>query len=313
MQYRFTREKRNSSAIKDIFDGQLYQNLCLPGNFLDNPLNFSFTINIDGCQVAKSSKASAWPAYLQFYELSPHVPKKHMLLAGIFVDTSHPSLNLVLSPIIDELRKLYTTGIDWKTSEGRKVTSKFVVTTCVVDSPARSLILRIKQFNGYDGCTFCYAKGEHQGYKHVYPRTHCFNNLRTHEQMRRDMLTAHESKTTINGIKGISSLSGLPEFDLGNGLVVHSLHAVFLGAVKHHTNLLLTTTDLPFYIGDPISRARIDNRLLSIKPPSRRARLPQSLETFNNWKGSELRNWLDYAAPCLDGILALKYIKHLAR
>ncbi|CAD6216535.1 GSCOCG00011351001-RA-CDS [Cotesia congregata] len=312
LQYRFTREKRDLSAIEDIFDGRFYQNLSLPGNFLDNPLNFSFAMNTDGCQVAKSSKASAWPVYLQFNELPPHLRKKHMLLAGIFVDVSHPSLNLVLDPMIKELRELYTTGILWRTSDGREVRSKFVVTTCIVDSPARSLILRMKQFNGYYGCTFCYAKGEHQKHKHVYPRTDWSTNLRTDEEMRRDMLAAYETKTIINGIKGISALSGLPEFDLANGLAVDSLHAVFLGAVKQHTNLFFTATDSPYYVGDPTSKAMIDKRLLSIKPPSRRARLPRSVETFNNWKGSELRNWLDYASPCLDGILHSKYIKHLA-
>ncbi|CAG5093233.1 Protein of unknown function, partial [Cotesia congregata] len=310
LSYRFTREKKDLSAIEDIFDGQVYKDLCLPGNFLDNPLNFSLTINTDGCQVAKSSKASAWPVYLQINELPPHLRKKHMLLAGVFVDLCHPSLNLLLRPIVTEIQELNKTGIDWKTSEGRKVKSKFVVTTCSVDSPARSLIMRMKQFNGYNGCSFCYAMGEHRGNKHIYPRSHSYGNLRTDEEIRGDMLTAYETKTTTNGIKGISSLAGLPEFDLGKGLAVECLHAVFLGAVKQHTNLFLTVTDSPFYIGDPVSKQRIDNRLLSIKPPSRRSRLPRKLETFNNWKGSQLRNWLDYAAPCLDGILDMKYIKH---
>lgn len=85
------------------------------------------------------------------------------------------------------------------------------------------------------------------------------------------MFTVYETKTTTNGIKGISSLAGLPEFDLSKGLVIECLHAIFLGAIKQHTNLFLIATDSPFYIGDLVSKQRIDNRLLSIKPPSCRS------------------------------------------
>lgn len=144
---------------------------------MDNPLNFSLTINTDGCQVAKSSKVSAWLVYLQINELPPHLRKKHMLLAGVFVDLCHPPLNLLLRLIVTEIQELNETGIDWKTSEGRKVKSEFVVTTCSVDSPARSLIMRMKQFNGYNGCSFCYTMGEHRGNKHIYPRSHAYGNL----------------------------------------------------------------------------------------------------------------------------------------
>ncbi|XP_057335690.1 uncharacterized protein LOC130674389 [Microplitis mediator] len=312
LEYRFIRENRDSSAIEDIFDGDVYKNLCAPEEFLNNPFNFSLTINTDGCQVAKSSKASAWPVYFQINELPPHMRKKHMLLAGIFVDTCHPSLNILLRPIVDEMIELYETGIIWKISEHREVTSKFIVTTCSVDSPARSSITRMRQFNGYTGCTFCYAEGQRYGNKHIYPRSHGYGQLRTDEEMRRDMSIAYETKEITNGIKGISCLVGLPEFDLCNGIVVESLHAVFLGAVKQHTNLLLNTADSPFYIGHPTDKKRINNRLLSIKPPSRRTRVPREIDTFNQWKGSELRNWLDYVAPCLDGILQVKYINHFA-
>ncbi|XP_044578533.1 uncharacterized protein LOC123261105 [Cotesia glomerata] len=310
LSYRFTREKKDSSAMEDIFDGQVYKNLSSFGNFLNNLSNYSFTINIDGCQVAKLSKASAWPIYFQINELSPHLRKKHMLLAEVFVDTCHPSLNLMLDPIVKKLQELHETEIAWKTSEGQKILSKFAVITCTVDSLARLLIMRMKQFNGYNGCSFCYAAGEYHGHKIVYPRSHSYGNLRTDEEIRSDMLISYESKTVTNGIKGISALAAFPEFDLSNGLAVDSLHAVFLGAGRQHSNLFFTATDTPYYIGDPTSQERINNRLLSIRPPSRRSRLPRKLETFNNWKGSELRNWLDYAAPCLDGILDIKYIKH---
>ncbi|KAH0546668.1 hypothetical protein KQX54_013370 [Cotesia glomerata] len=60
----------------------------------------------------------------------------------------------------------------------------------------------------------------------------CKEHIGVDEEMRRDMLAAYETKTIINGIKGISALSGLPEFDLANGLAVDSLHAVFFRSCK---------------------------------------------------------------------------------
>lgn len=59
LEYRFWRAKENVNAIEDIYDGESYRQLCLPGKFLSNADNFSFSLNTDGCQVSKSSKASA--------------------------------------------------------------------------------------------------------------------------------------------------------------------------------------------------------------------------------------------------------------
>lgn len=84
---------------------QVYKNLCLPGKFLENPLNFLVTINTDSCQVAKSSKASAWPVYLQINELPQHLRKKHELLIRVVVDLCHPSLNLLLRPIVTKIQE----------------------------------------------------------------------------------------------------------------------------------------------------------------------------------------------------------------
>lgn len=70
------------------------------------------------------------------------------------------------------------------------------------------------------------------------------------------------------------------------------------------------TTKLLHYVGDPTSRKLIDKRLLSIKPPSCRARKPRSISTYQKWKASKWRNWLDYAPVCLQGVLAPKYINH---
>ncbi|KAH0546516.1 hypothetical protein KQX54_010651, partial [Cotesia glomerata] len=70
-----------------------------------------------------------------------------------------------------------------------------------VNSPARVKVLRTTQYNGYFGCSFCYAKGIHKCKKHVYPLSHSFGRLRTDEQIRKDMKIAFKTKTNVRGIK----------------------------------------------------------------------------------------------------------------
>ncbi|KAH0534876.1 hypothetical protein KQX54_009532 [Cotesia glomerata] len=51
------------------------------------------------------------------------------------------------------------------------------------------------------------------------------------------------------------------------------MHAVFLGVVKHHTKLLLTQTNTPYYIGSPDHLKLINVCLLKIRPPSCRSHI----------------------------------------
>ncbi|CAG5102960.1 Protein of unknown function [Cotesia congregata] len=292
------KKKQNFDSVEDVYDGSEYVELSKPGNFLSSPNNYSFTFNTDGCQPTSSSSVSGWPIYLQLNELSPHMRKKYIFLAGVFVDTKHPLMNNFLHPFTDQMKEFYEEGVSWKPSENRQVTSKFIVTTCSVDSPARALVTRMNQFNGYFGCTYCYAKGERNGSKNTYTLNHCFQRLRLRDEMLEDMKTAFLSKVTTNGVKGIPSLISLPEFDISKGVVVEAMHAVFLGAVKQHADLLMTSVAAEFYIGKPDILERINQRLLSIKPPTQRSRAPRSLATYKQWKASEWRNWLDYVPIC---------------
>ncbi|CAG5096817.1 Protein of unknown function [Cotesia congregata] len=181
------------------------------------------------------------------------------------------NLNGVLKGLINGTRYAQLQiRVTWRPSETTKVTSKFIVVTCTLDAPARAAVVRIKNFNGYFGCTFCYAEGESLSRgKFIYPFSQSYGKLRTD-------------------------------------------NAAFLGAAKLHITILLTTTKASYYIGHPDVIKIIDKILLSIKPPSRRARTPRSINSYAQWKASEWRNWLDYAPACLKPVLEEKYVNHLA-
>ena len=156
-----------------------------------------------------------------------------MLPGGIWVENFHPYLNMFLMPTISELRSLYKTGISWKPDGNNEITSRFVTLICPVDSVARASLL-----NNFKHSTFCYSKGE----LNASTRTYLIENnapSRTDNEIRHDMIEAHESQNKVRGVKGVSSLIKLKDFDLSRGVVVDSMHNILLGVIKQHTELLL--------------------------------------------------------------------------
>lgn len=317
LSYRFRRQKRNETALEDIYDSAEYKKLCEPGKFLSNPYNFTYTFNTDGCQVSKSSNSSAWPIFVQLNELHPHARKRHIMLAGIWVDVNHPILDTIMKPFIDEANELLTSGISWNVNNNEVVISKFKPIICTMDSMARKDALAMTQFNGKFGCTFCYRTGvnlRRTGGHMVYPFQDIPAPRRTDGEIRQDMILAARLQERVHGVKRPSIMALLLDFDLSKGFVVDSMHNVYLGVIKRITDLILNgAASNTWYVGSPRNMALIDHRLLQCKPPTRISRLPRSVKYLKLWKASEWRNWLlYYCLPCLDGIVQNKYLENLA-
>ena len=65
--------------------------------------------------------------------------------------------------------------------------------------------------------------------------------------------------------------------------------------------------------GESERTKQINKKLLRIKPPEEFRRTPRPIQTYSNWKASELRAWLlYYSLPVLSGILPADYIHHLS-
>ena len=136
----------------------------------------------------------------------------------------------------------------------------------------------------------------------------------TNASIRQDAMTAVETRREVNGVKGFSALAGLPEFDVVDGVVVDSHHNTFLGVAKQQFIMMREGVGMPWYIGNPLNLAPIDERMRRIKPLTRISRRPRSISMYKQWKASKWRNWLlYYALPCLDGILQQRYPLHLAK
>ncbi|XP_040361250.1 uncharacterized protein LOC121048689 [Ixodes scapularis] len=140
--------------------------------------------------------------------------------------------------------------------------------------------------------------------------------LRSSAMVSRDMQLALAFKDSVNGIKGPSAMMNLPGFDLVTGYSVEYMHCVLQGVAKQVAELLFSSSNSNqhFYIGTAATLARVNARLLCIKPPHCITRLPRSLCERSYWKASEWRHWLlFYMLPCLQGILPVDYWKLLAK
>ncbi|XP_031780995.1 uncharacterized protein LOC116416451 isoform X1 [Nasonia vitripennis] len=321
LQYKYIRQKQDSKNIEDVYDGNLYEYLSLPGNVLHDKWNFSYILNTDGCQTSDSSKVSAWPVYLKINELPPKIRDKHMILVGLWVNEEKPVLNTFLQPIITELNVIATEGIEWKMDD-ETIKSKFIALCCCVDSVCRCSLLNMKQFNGIFGCTFCYHPTENVEGTRKYPIDENVHLLRTHDKIVQDMILTRSVNSQsgqietqeVNGVKGPPILLNLEYFNLSDGMTPDSMHCVYLGVTEQYTNLILGRCHEPYYVGAPNDLSVIDARLLSFKSPKIITRTCRSLTNRNSWKASEWRSWLlNYSLVSLQGIIPNKYLTHLSK
>ncbi len=90
----------------------------------------------------------------------------------------------------------------------------------------------------------------------------------------------------VNGVKGPTWLSTIPEFDLVDGMSVDYMHCVLLGICRQLMKLWLKNKyhKEPWYIGGRV--AQLDSRLLAITPPAEIQRTTRSIATtLKFWKG----------------------------
>ncbi|KAK3932636.1 2-hydroxyacyl-CoA lyase [Frankliniella fusca] len=116
----------------------------------------------DGVSVFNiSNKFSIWPIYLD------RVKKENIILAGIWFGKREPKPNTFLKPFHTRMEEFKRDGYLLQRPDGPPVRVRGIVLCGTGDMPAKSLFLRIKQFNGSYGCPRCLHKGEsYEGTNH---------------------------------------------------------------------------------------------------------------------------------------------------
>lgn len=143
-----------SGVYTDIFDGRLYKSIRRQMNMTWSDV--TVTLNTDGSPVFNSSKASVWPIQVLLNELPINVRFRNVIVGGLWFAKVHPPAHLFMRTFVEEFRKIGS--IIWMHA-GDRVISRVFAVCCSVDSPARAVLLNMKQFNGYFGCSWCLERG----------------------------------------------------------------------------------------------------------------------------------------------------------
>ncbi|CAF1090034.1 unnamed protein product [Brachionus calyciflorus] len=280
---------------------------------------FTFTLNTDGISPFKSSKTSIWPVYLVINEinLNDRFKFSNMILAGLWHGSQKPDFFNFMKPIVEEPESLEK-GEIVKIDSNLEIINFFLIFS-VLDKPARSALLNMKQFNGFFGCLKCYQKGESletnkNGSIRVYPyQPYKFKGpLRNHNTYYKDLLGSIDSKKVIRGVKGACVLDSLKYYFPVESTMIDYMHSVLEGVMK---KLLEYWYDSEFSDKDFSLRKyrdQINIILVSIKVPRFIPRLPRDICDLKFWKANELLSFLIfYSLPILRGFMDLNQYMHL--
>ena len=307
-----------TKSITDITNGSGYQMLKEDGCFLEDSNNITLSFFTDGVPLFKSSGVSLWPVYLIINEIprKQRFLRRNMILWGVWQGTGKPNMTMFLSPLVQDLNKLYTDGVKL-TFGDNEITCKAKLVLLTMDLQARASVLHMTQHNGEYPCNFCMVPGEvvksGKGHARAFAFKENGHQERTEENIRNDAKLAQQQKRRVRGFTGESVFLHLLDFNLSSNVALDYMHGILLGVNKKILTLWTDTknSDRPFYIGKYIKA--LDKAMKQICPPYMISRLPRTISAKDHWKASEFRSWLlFYAIPCLTGRLEGTYLLHFS-
>lgn len=316
-----SKKDRAEGIIGDIYDGRVF--LKIKSKHPDDII-LSLTLNLDGASVSNSSKISIWPILLYQNYLPPSMRfmKQNILLAGVICTKTKPDLSKLILPFTIEMNHLYQEKISL-IRNGEIYHFLPLTMFCLCDLPARSEIQQMKYVSGYYACPVCLQTGTSvKSSKNVkssyvrYVKTDEKPEMRTHIQTVNDTIAYLSSNESVNGIKGITPLIGLPHFDLIDSVSTDHMHGVFLGIMNDMIDIWFGKRSLKnirrgFKITKSEDRIKFNNKILQLKPYSRITRKPRSLFDRGFYKAIEYRNLLwFYVHYAMYGILSQSAINH---
>ena len=123
---------------------------------------------------------------------------------------------------------------------------------------------------------------------------------------RRDLLDLLRDNESVNGLKGLSPLLGLPKVNICNMFVIDLMH-LLKGVCERLCDILFKSDK---YVTADV--AKVSRRLQSIKPPHTMTRFPELLEFRSDFKAKHHIALLDIGLiPCVHDIFFLFFISAL--
>jgi len=232
--------------------------------------NITFSLNIDGLPISRSSSHCLWPILI-----SDEILKSvHMI--GIDYGVGKPiSANNFLEQFINELKIFIQDGFMYG-----KRRINIILSTIICDAPAKSFILYTKSHNGFSSCSKCTIVGEY------IQRTMCFPYTKTHT-LRTDEDFFQQTDEEYH--QGETLLLQIPNIGLVSAVALDYMHLVCLGVVK---KLLLLWMKGPLRVRIRSTNTNlISQRLIALRSsiPKEFSRKPRSLSEIKYWKATEFR------------------------
>lgn len=307
----------NSSQIVDIQNSDMFIKVQEKyPSFILLPL----IVNTDGAKVYNSCSNSLW--LIQAYQgyIPPKkrfIPSNIMIIAARF-GKSKPNMRDFFFPFLQELRDICDKG-------GLKMSHKgqthhfmpFIFSSCC-DLPAKADLLGMVIHSGKFSCSYCFNEGK--SVKVENKKTSVIRylkgnyNLRSHEDFIKTYGHLNEKTPTapINGIKRMSCMISVKEFNLVNSFAIDHMHCTDLGVMKKLLDIWLNSKNhsKPYYIKKK-NQVLLSKRLVDLKPVSEISRKPRSIFIKGEFKANEFRSLMLYFLRfALTGLLDTKYVKH---
>ena len=230
-------------VIRSIFDSSVYKFLDLNFGMKRND-SITLTLCSDGVTFYNRGK-SIWPIMLCVNEI-PLINRfsfSNMLFPVIFYSKKPPPIDMVLKPIILELKQM----INGWMCNGSFI--KCALFATIFDLPARSKFLFTKPFNGFNSCEKCNDSGV---YNRLYKKmcSPFFTRDLTANHTKRD---TNETKLILNrilsgeqgrnGILGFSPFFHLSYFDSFNNTIIDTMHCIFINISKMFFKLMFKSSN----------------------------------------------------------------------
>jgi hypothetical protein len=282
---------KKETGVNSVINSSQYKFLKLSGKISANDVTLQ--INTDGVAATKASKLSFWPVLVSINELPLKLRTENMMLLSVWMGKSKPNMETFLAPVVEELKELSLKGVN--TDIG---VVKVHCILCSVDSPARADLMKLLFPGGSYACPWCFrrAKSVHKGKG----TTRVFKHKRLRK--RRDVknylqfakLRFVDGLFHCKGVKGVSPLANIPNFDVINGFVVEYMHALCIGVFNQYLEAFVGAefAARPWSLRKKMEKA--DELMKKITPPHEITRLPEPLSAFKGMKASVKKNMFCY-------------------
>ncbi len=144
-----------SFPINDVWNCEIHRKILQD---LQTPF-ISITLNMDGVQICESNATSLWPKMIcvNNLPLKERFKQDNLIISG-FHYSNKLEMDIYLESFVEEIDRINSRGgIELSTG-----TYKIFCDLSSLDTPAKSKVQNMVQYNGYSGCPYCWDRGDYK-------------------------------------------------------------------------------------------------------------------------------------------------------